>query len=151
MKKSGFTLIELLVTIGISGILLTVVFASFGSFNKSKQLSEAADGLVTNLRATATKAVSGDKPVDCTDQLEGYLVILGPAAGYSVQASCLTSSPPATDYTLSNGAEFDSATSFTFYPLDEGVSNGLDINVTIDDLVLTVKVATTGAVYVEAE
>jgi len=150
----GFSFIELLVALSISGLLLGVLLANFGGFNKSKKISESSDELVTNLRSISTKGFSGDKPCDASQTLDGYKVDYISKTEYKIRPIC-SGSPNGSyeqSYSLSNNVEFASSwSSFTFYPLDNGVSDNRTINLSLDDLDLKVNVATTGAIYVANE
>lgn len=57
----GFSLIELLVVISILGLLAGLGIASFSSFNRASQLSNAASQLRSDIRLAQSRALSGDK------------------------------------------------------------------------------------------
>jgi prepilin-type N-terminal cleavage/methylation domain-containing protein len=55
MKKKGYTLIELLVVMGITAILLDVIYSLYLNSNKSYQLTYAKTGLQTQTQKTLEK------------------------------------------------------------------------------------------------
>lgn len=146
---TGFTLIELIVTVAISGILITVLFANFGSFNKSKRLSEATDDFVADLRSANTKGFAGDKACASGETWGGWEARYSSATQYQIRPICDTAAAWTT-YELANGVQFNENWGpFSFYTLDEGISDQTDIDLVLDSLDLTVTIATTGAIYVQ--
>ena len=112
-NKSGFTLIEMLVVMAIIGILTGGAITSYNSFNRGQTVRRAALDLVSDIRLTQSRAVSGLKDVDCKEdrwdlsvspplvlpgdpsdniedyKLDGhYLVFVKDDAFYTQQQSC---------------------------------------------------------------
>ncbi len=83
----GFTLIELVVSIAIGLFLTGLIIANYNSYNDIQVLKQAALTLKNNFRFAQSKAMSGDKPSQCT-QLSGYSVTFTDASDYSIQALC---------------------------------------------------------------
>lgn len=57
----GYTLIELLIVIAIFGITISIVTASYLTFERNQRFKNAASQLKTDLRFTQNKALTGDK------------------------------------------------------------------------------------------
>ena len=68
-NESGFTLIEMLVVMAIIGILTGGAITSYNSFNRGQTVRRAALDLVSDIRLTQSRAVSGLKDVDCKEDL----------------------------------------------------------------------------------
>lgn len=152
--NSGFSFIEILVTVSIMGILLTIVLANFGSFNKSKRLTEATGDLMVNLRSASTKAFSGDRPCAAGETFGGYQVSYLSTSSYQVAALCDGDETLISTHEVANGVNFSGSwADFIFLPLDKGVdgfTDQLNIQLDLDSLCSLVTVATTGGIYVHA-
>lgn len=85
--QTAFTLIELLVVISVIAILFTIGMAAYNEFNRSQMLSQSAKSLKNDLRMAQSKALSGEKPTDCTGTLEGYQVVFTNNS-YTLNALC---------------------------------------------------------------
>jgi prepilin-type N-terminal cleavage/methylation domain-containing protein len=57
-KNSGFTIIELLVVIAIMGLMATLLVASYNATRSRRNLTIAANELITNVRKTQSYALS---------------------------------------------------------------------------------------------
>ena len=99
-KPRGFTLVELLVVIAILAITTSLITASYVSFERKQRLASAAQTLVSDIRLTQNKALSGDKSTeDCktTDKkLVGWFIRLDSSdprgqdikSSYSIYSLC---------------------------------------------------------------
>ena len=91
MKKScpGFTLVELLVTITIITLVFSIGLAQYNRFNRRQILVRAKDQLISDLRLTQSKALSGEKPVDCNSTpLLGQKLDFTSNSNYQIIAVC---------------------------------------------------------------
>ena len=117
--KLGFTLIELMVTIAIGLILVGGGLAAFRGAGTKEDLKQAGYSLQTNLRLFQQKASSGEKPVGCLGDLEGFRVEADPGLTmYQVKAECGIADGPETEFELTGGAVFEAEFSdIVFYVL----------------------------------
>ena len=91
MKKScpGFTLVELLVTITIITLVFSIGLAQYNRFNRRQILVRAKDQLISDLRLTQSKALSGEKPTDCNiTPLSGHKLDFTSNSNYQIIAVC---------------------------------------------------------------
>jgi prepilin-type N-terminal cleavage/methylation domain-containing protein len=65
-QPRGFTLIELLISIGIIGILTSIVLVRYGSFNSTTLLKGAAYEIGLNMREAQVRSISASRAVDNT-------------------------------------------------------------------------------------
>lgn len=72
-KINGFTIIELIIVISIMGLMATLLVASFNATRSRRNLTLAANELVTNLRKTQSYALSAR---DITNDLPAKYYIL---------------------------------------------------------------------------
>lgn len=77
----------MVVSIAIGLLLTGLIIANYNSYNDIQVLKQAALTLKNNFRFAQSKAMSGDKPSQCT-QLSGYSVTFTDASDYSIRALC---------------------------------------------------------------
>lgn len=95
-NQFGYTLIELLIVIAIFGITISIVTASYLTFERNQRFKNAALQLKSDLRYTQNKALTGDKSqASCLRPgavLVGwYLAVSYDASsggGYSIYSDC---------------------------------------------------------------
>lgn len=144
--QTAFTLIELLVVISIIAILFTIGMAAYNEFNRSQMLSQSAKTLKNDLRMAQSKALSGEKPTDCTGTLEGYQVVFTNNS-YTLNALC----PNAVlmkSTNLPQNVTFSSPPTILFKVLTRGVENWQTITLTaFTTKTQTVTVSASGEIY----
>ena len=97
--RKGYTLIELLIVIAIFGITISIVTASYLTFERSQRFKNAATQLKSDIRYAQNKALTGDKSqpacLASNKVLVGWYVSLSPEAGasggYSIYSDCQNS------------------------------------------------------------
>lgn len=146
--KRGFTLIELLVGIVIMSVILGLGAASYRTFQKSQQLNQATQDLITNLRYAQSLSLSGNKPVGCGNiPFLGYEVNIV-SGGYTLFPFCsdgITTPgfPASKTVTFPNGvtATASPISCIEFYALNKGVgpcgTGGANIVQTATTITLT--------------
>ncbi|MBI3341703.1 prepilin-type N-terminal cleavage/methylation domain-containing protein [Candidatus Curtissbacteria bacterium] len=93
--SKGYSLIELLIVISIFGITVSLVTASYLSFERNQKFKNAALQLKSDIRYMQNKALTGDKSlagcIDSQSALIGWYlnVSTGAASGYSLFSDCL--------------------------------------------------------------
>lgn len=89
---SGFTLIELLVVFAVIGVVSSLGFASFSSFNNQQTLQSGASDVKAMLHVARTRALSQVKPQQCINKiLSGYQVAINTSSyQYSLNVVCDT-------------------------------------------------------------
>jgi len=80
-RNSGFTLIELMVTIAVAAILLVMATPSFVSYQRSSELTSAANSLVAGINAARGEAMKRGMnamvmPATGTDWSSGWTVFV---------------------------------------------------------------------------
>ena len=130
--KLGFGLIEFLIVVTVFGIAVSVITASFLTFERNQRLKSAASTLKNDIRLAQNKALAGDKgsAAECAvaSRLVGwYLKIettIDPKS-YTIAGDCLTGS---------NEAKFDEKTVYLpkgikINSLSYSVSNPSEVNI----------------------
>ena len=128
MRRAGFTLIELLVASTILITLTGAVLVNYNTYNETQRARQAVLTLKNNLRSAQSRAINGEKPIDCSTSLDGYVVSFTEIS-YTTQAQCggLPVDPVQT---------VQLATGLTFIPVPSSMlfrvlSHGLDNDTTI--------------------
>jgi len=137
-QSSGFTIVEFLVVFAITAVIIGFAIPAFNSFNRTQLLKTAAAELKTNLRQAQSKALSGEKACNPTDQfymsLLGWYVHFDPAYfSYTIAHHCIYSSNSLEDtteyspktYTMRGISVIDLSPSNLAYILFEPVSKGV--------------------------
>lgn len=90
--KHGYSLIEVLVAVTIIGILTGSSLVGYNRFQGRQGLKSAGEQLVSDLRLTQQKALSGEKAAGwcqgLTDSLTGWRLIFTSAAVYDIRGVC---------------------------------------------------------------
>lgn len=85
----GYTLIELLVGITVLSIIFTIGYVGFREFSRRQELQGVVKLVLSDLKATQQKALSGEKPeTQSCDQLDGYSFVLVDETEYNLIANC---------------------------------------------------------------
>ena len=104
--KHGYSLIEVLVAVTIIGILTGSSLVGYNRFQGRQGLKSAGEQLVSDLRLTQQKALSGEKPANWCNglgqTLTGWrLEFIIPLTTYEIKAVCSdVSVDPSTDKTI---------------------------------------------------
>jgi prepilin-type N-terminal cleavage/methylation domain-containing protein len=122
INQCGFTLIELMVTIAIGLILIGGGLAAFRGAGAKEELKQAGYSFQINLRSFQQKSLSGEKPVDCLGDLQGFRAESDPdLSSYKVKAECALVDGPETEFELGGEAVFEAEFSdIVFYVLKSG-------------------------------
>lgn len=90
--KNGYSLIEIMVAVTIIGILTGSSLVGYNRFQGRQGLKSAGEQLVSDLRLTQQKALSGEKAVGwcqgLTDSLTGWRLIFTSASVYDIRGVC---------------------------------------------------------------
>jgi prepilin-type N-terminal cleavage/methylation domain-containing protein len=90
--KHGYSLIEVLVAVTIIGILTGSSLVGYNRFQGRQGLKSAAEQLVSDLRLTQQKALSGEKVSGwcqgATDSLAGWRLIFTSDTIYDIRGVC---------------------------------------------------------------
>lgn len=124
MKKfcSGFSLIELLVTITIITLVFSIGLTQYNRFNRRQILIKAKDQLISDLRLTQSKALSGEKPSDCgVDPLSGHKLEFISNSDYQITAVCDSDVVVRSGLSLAEGVEQSGDDEVFFKVLSQGV------------------------------
>lgn len=85
--SKGFTLIELLVVISVTGILSAIGIASFVSYSRQQQVTQAVNDLKNNLRIAQGKALTQEIPDGCSN-FSAYELKFKDEKSYTVYPIC---------------------------------------------------------------
>lgn len=124
-NKLGFTLIEMMMVVTIMGILIMAGVAAYNDFNRKQRVRQAAQSLVTTLRAAQKNADRSELPAGC-NVLEGYRVDDITSTTLRISAYCNNGGlvdVNSQTYTMSNDTQVGAITPFVFRVLSQGVSN----------------------------
>lgn len=88
--QAGFTLIEILVVISVTGILSAIGIASFVSYSRQQQVTQAVNDLKNNLRIAQSKALTQEIPSGCTNLSAYELRFAADNRSYNIYPICLT-------------------------------------------------------------
>ena len=90
--KLGYSLIEILVAVTIIGILTGSSLVGYNRFQGRQGLKSAGDQLVSDLRLTQQKALSGEKATGwcqgANESLTGWRLIFTSSAVYDIRGVC---------------------------------------------------------------
>lgn len=93
--RKGYTLIELLVVIAIFGITISIITASYVTFERNSRFRNASTQLKNDIRFVQNKALSGDKSANaCLQQgavLAGWFISVASGSSYTVNSDCRNS------------------------------------------------------------
>ena len=76
----GFTLIELIISIGIIGMLSTITIVNFKAAQRSREIKNVAETLVSDLRRAQAMTLSGSRLSDGRIARGGYGIFFDPSA-----------------------------------------------------------------------
>ena len=131
-RHRGYSLIEVLIAVTIIGILTGSSLVGYNRFQGRQGLKSAGEQLVSDLRLTQQKALSGEKPDNwCNGSgqtLAGWgLEFITPLTTYKIQAICSdVSVNPSTDKTIilpNSVTKFGGDSSIDFAAVDGTASN----------------------------
>jgi len=92
LMQSGYSLIEVLVAVTIIGILTGSSLVGYNRFQGRQGLKSAGEQLVSDLRLTQQKALSGEKAAGwcqgADESLTGWRLIFTSAAEYDIKGVC---------------------------------------------------------------
>ena len=100
--RKGYTLVEILVSLSVIGLLFGFGFASFRDFSRRQAVVAEGRKVVGDLRLAQQQALSGEKPVGCTGNLQTYDFERVNQSGYKITAVCSSSSITVKNQTLSS-------------------------------------------------
>lgn len=150
--KHGYSLIEVLVAVTIIGILTGSSLVGYNRFQGRQGLKSAAEQLVSDLRLTQQKALSGEKVSGwcqgAGESLAGWRLIFTSTTVYEVRGVC--SSGVTTTYksiTLPNSAAKSSGGSAVDFAAVNGATsdNGFVLSRQLGTSVSQITVTTTSA------
>lgn len=138
-RVEGFTLIEMIVAVTLMMVLLGLTISGYTSYNSKQNIKQAALTLKSNLRTARTNAMSGKKPLECTEEgetLAGYEVSFT-VSSYTITPQC-SSTDPVTEgvvhVQLPPGIVFSEVPSpFMYSPLTQGFSGTLPLTIELTD------------------
>jgi len=136
MKKScpGFTLLELLVTITIITLVFSIGLTQYNRFNRRQILVKAKDQLISDLRLTQSRALSGEKPIGCnTTPLSGHKLDFTSDSSYQIVAVCSSDIVVKSEISLPQGVTKQAGPDEVFFKV---LSQGTNISGT-SQIVLT--------------
>ena len=87
MKQKGFTFVEIIIAIGIMSVLGAIIFAGFNNYRQVQTLQTSGDEVATMLNLARSRAQSQIKPSVCTDNLNGYRVVITAPKTYALKVS----------------------------------------------------------------
>lgn len=125
--KHGFTLIEMIVAVTIMMVLLGGTIIGYTAYNDKQKIKQAALTVKSHMRLARTHALAGKKPISCedTDTFAGYEITFS-TSSYALTPLCESAGAVASErvtVTLPDGVVFSPVpSSFTYYPLTQGVS-----------------------------
>ncbi len=76
MNSKGFSIAELIVTIGIIGIVSTVVFANYNQMGRQSYLTSQANQLVSDIEEARSTALSAIEMTEGGSQVEHFTITL---------------------------------------------------------------------------
>lgn len=123
LPARGFTLIELMVAVAIGLILVGGGLAAFRGAGAKEEIKQAGYTFQINLRLFQQKALSGEKPVGCLGDLDGYRVMVEADPDpdslnkYKVKAECSLADGPETEFELEGGAVFEAEFTDIFFKI----------------------------------
>ena len=113
----GYTLIELLVTLTIVGLLFGFGFVSFRDFSRRQALQGVIQNVKGDLRLAQSDALSGQIPIGCTANLDGYSFYVVSQSEYQILANCGVSQILVKDVSLPSGITIDNSATPTVNPI----------------------------------
>jgi len=131
MKKfcPGFTLVELLVTITIISLVFSIGLVQYNRFNRRQILTKAKDQLISDLRLTQSKALSGEKPSDCgVGPLSGHKLEFTSNSNYQITAVCDSDVVVSAGLSLTEGVIKQAGPDEIFFKV---LSQGIDVSGTV--------------------
>lgn len=149
--RRGFSLIELLVTIAIISLLTGLTIAGYGTFNKKQTVKTEAYKLASNLRLAQQKAISGEKPVGCTGDLQSWQMNIT-ANSYSQIVVCINPDSSTTINTTAFPTNVSSsAGTITFSAMTGSVAAGSGYYTLIDTTPYTntIEITPSGGINVQ--
>ena len=81
-------MIELLLVISLITLVFSLGIVQYNRFNRSQVLTKAKDELISNLRLTQSKAMTGEKPDSCLGTLSGHKLKFLDNQNYKIVAVC---------------------------------------------------------------
>lgn len=109
--KNGFTLVELLVAISIATIIMAAVVPQTLRFNAQSQLRAESRKVGDVLNLAKAKGNSADSSTSCTDNFQGYGIIITSITSYKLKLCC---SQVCTDAQSSDIQSYTLPTNITF-------------------------------------
>jgi len=128
MKKfcPGFTLVELLVTVTIITLVFSIGLTQYNRFNRRQILVKAKDQLISDLRLTQSRALSGEKPSDCgADLLSGHKLEFTNNSDYQITAVCDSDVVVKSGLSLAEGVTKQAGPDEVFFKV---LSQGTDVS-----------------------
>lgn len=142
--KTGFTLIEILVVLAIGALVFIGGYAGYRDFTRRQILEGSSEETKSNLALARQRALSGEKPSGCTEDLSGYRVSMtfsDPSgnSSYTISAMCTQSGISTGTTNLPVGITLSAPQSQFLF---KSIGQGTDLS---SDLIITLTQGSTGA------
>lgn len=130
----GFTLIELLVSIALISILVTAGITAYTRAQQRQVVRASINNLSNTLDEYHQKALVGTRPTNCVGTFRGYRITTAAGSGQLTATPLCQDGNGTPSVETINHLSFSANYSFTFLPLNAGISlGGASLNLDYQD------------------